>query len=222
MVSESEQHREDLFDPAGCMDPFYFEKAARSSGARLVAGIDEAGRGPLAGPVVAAAVILPEGCAIQGLTDSKKLSPRQREQLAAEIQERAVVWGVGISDAAMIDKINILEATRRAMESALACMALQPDYLLIDALSIKTAVPQRGIVKGDLLSHSISAASVIAKVTRDRLMESCHQIYPQYNFHKHKGYGTKEHREKIRIHGPCAIHRKTFRCVREYCGHRPF
>lgn len=222
MVSESEKHREDLFDLAGCMDPFYFEKAARSSGARLVAGIDEAGRGPLAGPVVAAAVILPEGCTIQGLTDSKKLSSRQREQLAAEIQERAVVWGVGISDAAMIDRINILEATRRAMESAVACMALQPDYLLIDALSIKTAVPQRGIVKGDLLSHSISAASVIAKVARDQLMESCHQIYPQYNFHKHKGYGTKEHREKIRIHGPCAIHRKTFRCVREYCGHRPF
>ncbi len=217
-IQETRQHRrEELFDPAGHMDPFCFEKAARSSGARLVAGIDEAGRGPLAGPVVAAAVILPEGCFIQDLTDSKKLSAKQRERLSTEIQEKALAWEVGISDAALIDKINILEATRRAMESAVARMALQPDYLLIDAVTIETNIPQKGIVKGDLLSHSISAASVIAKVTRDRIMESCHKTYPEYNFHKHKGYGTREHRDKIRAHGPCPIHRRTFRRVREYC-----
>ena len=217
-IQETRQHRrEELFDPAGRMDPFCFEKAARSSGARLVAGIDEAGRGPLAGPVVAAAVILPEGCFIQDLTDSKKLSAKQRERLSTEIQEKALAWEVGISDAALIDKINILEATRRAMESAVARMALQPDYLLIDAVTIETNIPQKGIVKGDLLSHSISAASVIAKVTRDRIMESCHKTYPEYNFHKHKGYGTREHRDKIRAHGPCPIHRRTFRRVREYC-----
>lgn len=212
-----QHHREDLFDSVGHMDPFCFEKAARSSGARLVAGIDEAGRGPLAGPVVAAAVILPEGCFIQNLTDSKKLSTKQRERLSTEIQDKALAWEVGISDAALIDKINILEATRRAMESAVARMALQPDYLLIDAVTIETNIPQKGIVKGDLLSHSISAASVIAKVTRDRIMESCHKTYPEYNFHKHKGYGTREHRDKIRAHGPCPIHRRTFRRVREYC-----
>ena len=214
------QYGEGLFDSAGQMDPFSFEKAARSSGACLVAGIDEAGRGPLAGPVVAAAVILPEGCIIENLTDSKKLSPKQRDRLSTEIQEKALAWEVGVSDAALIDQINILEATRRAMESAVARMALQPDYLLIDAVTIVTDIPQKGIVKGDMLSHSISAASVIAKVTRDRIMESCHHIYPEYNFHKHKGYGTQEHRDKIRVHGPCPIHRKTFRCVREYCGNR--
>ncbi|MDX1764492.1 MAG: ribonuclease HII, partial [bacterium] len=171
------QYGEGLFDYAGQMDPFRFEKAARSSGAGLVAGIDEAGRGPLAGPVVAAAVILPEGCIIEDLTDSKKLSPKQRDRLSKEIQEKALAWEVGISDAALVDQINILEATRRAMESAVARMALQPDYLLIDAVTIVTDIPQKGIVKGDMLSHSISAASVIAKVTRDRIMESCHQVY---------------------------------------------
>lgn len=222
MKGRRQHHREEPFDPAGHTDPFYFEKAARSSGARLVAGIDEAGRGPLAGPVVAAAVILPDGCFIQDLTDSKKVTAKQRERLATEIQEKALAWEVGISDAALIDKINILEATRRAMELAVACMALQPDYLLIDAVTIETSIPQKGIVKGDLLSHSISAASVIAKVTRDRIMEYCHQTYPEYNFHKHKGYGTQEHRDKIRVHGPCPIHRKTFRRVREYCGDLPF
>ncbi len=205
--------------PREC-DPFFFERGAYRAGYRLVAGIDEAGRGPLAGPVVAAAVILPEECYIPRLTDSKKLSPTLRDQLFPLIQEKAVAWGVGISDAGLIDEINILEATRRAMEEAAASLRPSPDYLLIDALWIHDPTPQKGIIKGDLLSHSIAAASVIAKVTRDRLMTEYHQRYPEYNFKQHKGYGTREHRKILQERGPCPIHRKTFRGVREYCSGR--
>lgn len=206
-----------LFPDESGFDPLLFERNALRSGYRLVAGIDEAGRGPLAGPVVAAAVILPQDCTFAHLTDSKKLSPRQREKLFPQIQEKALAFGVGISDAAMIDRINILEATRKAMLLALQELDPSPDYLLIDALRIETSIPQQDIIKGDLLSHSISAASVIAKVTRDRLMEQYHQLYPDYNFRQHKGYGTLDHRNRIREMGPCPIHRRTFRCVREYC-----
>jgi len=199
-------------------DVLFFENEARRSGYRLVAGLDEAGRGPLAGPVVAAAVVLPEGCRIRNLTDSKQLTPSEREVLFKEIQRQAVCLAVGISDSTVIDRINILEATRRAMEDAVFHLNPGPDYLLIDAVKIRSTIPQLGIVKGDVRSQSISAASVIAKVTRDRIMDEYHETYPVYNFRRHKGYGTPEHLMKIRIFGPSPIHRKTFRRVREYCA----
>jgi len=210
-----------LFPDAGLCDPFSLERQAYRAGFCRVAGIDEAGRGPLAGPVVAAAVILPKEYRIPRLTDSKKLSPALRDQLFPLIRDKAVAWGVGIADAALIDRINILEATRCAMAEAVAALNPPPDYLLIDALSIEDPTPQKGIIKGDLLSHSISAASVIAKVTRDRIMTEFHQRYPEYNFQKHKGYGTREHRRILRERGPCPIHRRTFRGVREYCPGGP-
>ncbi len=202
--------------PSG-FDPLYFESEARRYGFARIAGIDEAGRGPLAGPVVAAAVILPTGCRIPGLTDSKKLTRCQRERLFTEIHKKALSLAVGIADAELIDRINILEATRYAMTQAVSRLAPPPDFLLIDAMTTDFPVPQKGIKKGDLLSHSIAAASVIAKVTRDRMMEEYHQRYPEYNFARHKGYGTREHCDKIRSLGPCPLHRKTFRRVREYC-----
>lgn len=208
----------DLFPGEAGVDTLFFERASFRSGYRIVAGIDEAGRGPLAGPVVAAAVVLPRGCRIPDLTDSKRLTPRQREDLFPIIQEKALCLGLGVSDAAMIDQINILEATRRAMEQAVEALDPSPDCLLIDAVRIRSSIPQRGIIKGDLRSHTIAAASVIAKVTRDRLMEAYHHVYPAYNFKRHKGYGTREHRSTIRAVGPCPIHRKTFRGVREYCA----
>ncbi len=208
----------ELFPEESRCDPFFFERRAYHEGFCRVAGIDEAGRGPLAGPVVAAAVILPGESGIPRLTDSKKLTPALREELFPLIQEKALAWGIGISDADLIDRINILEATRRAMEAAVAALQPSPDYLLIDALSIDDPRPQKGIIKGDLLSHSIAAASVIAKVTRDRLMAEFHQRYPEYNFQRHKGYGTREHRRILQERGPCPIHRRTFRGVREYCS----
>jgi len=208
----------ELFPGESRCDPFFFERRAYHEGFCRVAGIDEAGRGPLAGPVVAAAVILPGESGIPRLTDSKKLTPALREELFPLIQEKALAWGIGISDAGLIDRINILEATRRAMEAAVAALQPSPDYLLIDALSIDDPRPQKGIIKGDLLSHSIAAASVIAKVTRDRLMAEFHQRYPEYNFQRHKGYGTREHRRILQERGPCPIHRRTFRGVREYCS----
>ncbi len=208
----------DLFPGQFQSDPLYFEEEARRLGYRRVAGIDEAGRGPLAGPVVAAAVVLPAGCRIAQLTDSKKLTPKLRERLFDEIHARSLAVGVGVSDAGLIDRINILEATRRAMAAAIGRLDPPPDYLLIDAVRLACPTPQRNLVKGDLRSHSIAAASVIAKVTRDRMMDAYHADYPEYNFAKHKGYGTREHRLKIEALGPSAIHRKTFRRVREHCG----
>ncbi|NOY52400.1 MAG: ribonuclease HII [Deltaproteobacteria bacterium] len=205
--------------PGECeTDPFFLEREVYRAGFSRIAGIDEAGRGPLAGPVVAAAVILPGECMIPRLTDSKKLSPSLRDQLFPLIQKKAVAWGIGICDAGLIDRINILEATRCAMKKAVEALQPAPDYLLIDAVRIQDPTPQKGIIKGDLLSHSIAAASVIAKVTRDRLMAGFHQRYPEYNFQKHKGYGTLEHRKILQERGPCPIHRKTFRGVREYCS----
>ncbi len=206
-----------LFSQETEADTLYFEDEARRSGYRLIAGIDEAGRGPLAGPVVAAAVVLPAGLRIRHLTDSKQLTPLKREHLFEEIQKRAICLAVGISESEVIDRINILEATQRAMEKAVMDLNPMPDYLLIDAVGIRSPIPQLGIVKGDLRSHSISAASVIAKVTRDRIMDEYHETYPVYNFRRHKGYGTPEHLIKIRTFGPSPIHRKTFRGVREHC-----
>lgn len=194
-----------------------FENAARAEGFLYIAGIDEAGRGPLAGPVVAAAVILPLDVALEGVTDSKKLSPLKRAKLFDLIMKNALAVGVGMADAAMIDRINILQATLRAMEMAVAELLLKPDLLLIDGIS-KTAltVEQRVIKKGDSLSLSIAAASIIAKVTRDRMMEQYEEEYPGYGFSGHKGYGSKAHMEAIARLGPSPIHRRTFGGVKEY------
>ena len=188
-----------------------FEQEARRCGYRRIAGVDEAGRGPLAGPVVAAAVILPVRCRLAGIDDSKQLSAGERERLYTAIRDRAVGVGVGSATPEEIDRVNILEATRLAMGRAVAAISPAPDFLLIDAVSLlHLDLPVRSIIKGDALSLSIAAASIVAKVTRDRLMAEYHQRYPQYNFLSHKGYGTEEHLECLALYGPCPIHRLTF------------
>ena len=176
-----------------------------------ICGIDEAGRGPLAGPVVAGAVILPKGLKIPYLNDSKQLSEKKREELYDVIMEQAVSVGVGIISPERIDEINILQATYEAMREAVGKLAYRPDVLLNDAVIIpELTIPQEKIIKGDAKSLSIAAASVIAKVTRDRMMKAYHELFPEYGFDKHKGYGSKEHIEMIQKIGPCAIHRRSF------------
>ncbi|MBP5160016.1 MAG: ribonuclease HII [Lachnospiraceae bacterium] len=177
----------------------------------LVCGIDEAGRGPLAGPVVAGAVILPKDCEILYLNDSKKLSPAKRDSLYDEIREKAIAYAVGISDHLTIDKINILQATYEAMREAVRKLSLVPGILLNDAVTIPGIdIRQVPIVKGDAKSVSIAAASILAKVTRDRMMLEFDREYPEYGFAGHKGYGTAAHIEAIKKYGPCPIHRRTF------------
>lgn len=194
-----------------------YEIEFRRKGFRRIAGIDEAGRGPLAGPVTAAAVILPEEHSISGLNDSKKLSACQRENLFLKIQKTALAVGIGIVNHSEIDKINILQATRLAMKYATEQLKPEPDILLVDGITpMDTPIHQITIKKGDSLSESIAAASIIAKVTRDQLMEKYHITYPHYLFNRHKGYGTRVHLENIKKHGPCPIHRKTFKGVKEY------
>jgi ribonuclease HII len=193
-----------------------FERAARLCGFRRIAGIDEAGRGPLAGPVVAAAVVLPIRCRLSGIDDSKQLSEGERARLYAAILEHAVGMGIGSADVGEIDRFNILEATRLAMRRAIDQLAPPPDYLLIDAVTLPgIGIPERPIIKGDSLSFSIAAASIIAKVTRDSLMAEYHDMFPEYDFLSHKGYGTREHLQRLAHHGPCSIHRRTFRPVQE-------
>ena len=178
---------------------------------KFICGIDEAGRGPLAGPVVAGAVILPADCEILYLNDSKKLSAAKREQLYDEIMEKAIAVGVGMASPARIDEINILQATYEAMRTAVSELGVKPDVLLNDAVTIpEITIPQVPIIKGDAKSVSIAAASIIAKVTRDRLMVQYEEVLPGYGFAKHKGYGSKEHIEAIRRLGPTPIHRRTF------------
>lgn len=182
-----------------------------------ICGIDEAGRGPLAGPVVAGAVILPTDCEILYLNDSKKLTEKRREALFLEIKEKAVAWNVGIVDAAEIDQINILQATYEAMRKAITGLEVTPDLLLNDAVEIPDVqIPQVKIIKGDAKSVSIAAASILAKVTRDHLMIEYDQKYPDYGFARHKGYGTGVHIEAIRDYGTCPLHRKTF--IRKFTG----
>ncbi|WP_456298584.1 ribonuclease HII [Lachnoclostridium edouardi] len=177
----------------------------------FICGIDEAGRGPLAGPVVAGAVILPKDCTILFLNDSKKLSPKKREELYEEIMGKAVATGVGIVGPDLIDEINILQATYQAMRQAVSSLSVAPDLLLNDAVTIPDlSVMQVPIIKGDGKSVSIAAASIIAKVTRDRMMEEYDKLFPQYGFGKHKGYGTAAHTAAIREFGPSPIHRRTF------------
>lgn len=181
---------------------------------QCVAGLDESGRGAWAGPVVAAAVMLNPTAIPDGLADSKCLTPAQRDRLYIAIEATAYGIGVGVVGADVIDQINILAATRRAMVQALAALPRQPDYLLLDALDLPdVAIPQRAIVRGDARSVSIAAASIVAKVTRDRLMTALDAAYPAYGFARHKGYGTAYHRSVLERHGPCSIHRTTFRGV---------
>lgn len=188
-----------------------YEKDLYSKGYEYICGIDEAGRGPLCGPVVAAAVILKKGDKIEGVNDSKKLSEKKREQLFDTIKERAVAYSVGIVDEKTIDEINILEATRLAMKKAVEGLTTKAEYALVDAeKKVPIDIPYTPIIKGDALSESIAAASIIAKVTRDRMIVELDTKYPEYNFAKNKGYGTKQHTDAIKEHGLCPAHRRSF------------
>lgn len=192
---------------------FSFEQESYAKGYTCVAGVDEAGRGPLAGEVVAAAVILPQnGLDIDGLNDSKKLTAAKREKLFLELLERDdVIGAIGIATVEEIDRLNILKATHLAMKRAVESLAKTADFCLVDGLPVKgLPVDHQAIVKGDAKSLSIAAASILAKVTRDRMMEEADVLYPNYGFAKHKGYGTKAHMEALRTHGPCPIHRRSF------------
>lgn len=193
-----------------------FEHDLHKEGYRLIAGIDEVGRGPLAGPVVAAAVVLPDDFNIVGVNDSKKLSQKKREELYILIQEAAIDIGVGIVDQSVIDEINIYEATKLAMRYAIDDLTFGPEYLLIDAMKLPVEIPQQSLIKGDARSVSIAAASIIAKVSRDRLMTEYAQVFPGYGFEKNAGYGTKEHLEGLEKLGITPIHRKTFAPVKNY------
>ncbi len=194
--------------------PCSFERecALREQGIFLVAGIDEAGRGPLAGPVVAAAVIFLEHSAPDGLDDSKRLSSATREDLYDQlVAQPHVLWAVSVQDAPIVDRINVLQATHTAMREAVRALSRPAEYALIDGLPVRNfPIAQTAVVGGDGLSYSIAAASVIAKVTRDRLMHEAHQRYPHYGFRNHKGYGTPEHLAALREHGPCPLHRMSF------------
>lgn len=190
-----------------------------TQGIQMICGVDEAGRGPLAGPVCAAAVILPPHLEIPGLNDSKKLTDKRRRELMPIIKEQAVAWGIGFASHEEIDEINILQATFLAMERALAKLEVKPELALIDGNRKKDfGLPVKAVVKGDSLSANIAAASVLAKVTRDDLMEAKALEYPQYGFEIHKGYGTKAHYAALTEHGPCEIHRMTF--LKKFYGER--
>ena len=193
-------------------DKLIYERELISEGKLLVAGMDEVGRGPLCGPVVCAAVILPlgEDALIDGVDDSKKLSEKKRKMLSDAIKERAIAYSICEVSPEVIDEINILEATKLCMKNCVNTLSVRPDALLVDAVKADFGVYTRSLIKGDALSYLIGAASILAKVYRDELMEDFAKIYPGYGFEKHKGYGTKEHIEAIKRLGPCPIHRKTF------------
>lgn len=204
--------------PTSLQDPrswFRYEEELYLQGYQLLAGIDEAGRGPLAGPVVAACLHMPQGLYIDGVNDSKKLTEKKRNDLFEILTHHPQVhYGIGIVSEKIIDKINILQATLHAMQIAYEEVAIDLDYLLVDGVSLSLKIPSRKIIKGDANSHLIAAASILAKVTRDRIMEKYHQKWPEYDFKSHKGYGTKKHRSAILEYGPCEIHRKTFEPIR--------
>lgn len=188
------------------------EEIYNKENVKYICGIDEAGRGPLAGPVVVASVIMPKDSMIEGVNDSKKVSEKKREKLYEEITNTAIAWGVGIIDQREIDEINILNATKKGLTNSLKELEIKPYLILVDALTnIDTlGIPYRSIIKGDAKSYSIAAASIIAKVTRDRIMRQWDELYPEYGFEKHKGYGTKMHIDAIKEYGPCPLHRKSF------------
>lgn len=194
------------------MPDYSIENYIKLKGYKTVAGVDEAGRGPLAGPVCAAAVILPENCEIEGLNDSKKLSEKKREALYDIIIEKAISYDIQLVDNNVIDEINILQATMLAMTNAVNGLKVKPQFVIIDGNKVpeRLQIPADCVVKGDAKSMSIAAASILAKVTRDRLMLELDKKYPEYDFARHKGYGTKLHQEKLLEYGPCEIHRKTF------------
>ena len=193
------------------IDKLKFEREEEAKGHFLIAGVDEVGRGPLAGPVCVACVMMPLDDIIEGVDDSKKISEKKRELLAEQIKEKAICYTIEMVDEETIDKINILEATKLAMKRSIEKMTIKPDVVLVDAISkldVNTNI--RGIIKGDALSYSVGCASILAKVTRDRLMTELAKEYPVYGFEKHKGYGTKAHIEAIKEHGPCVYHRLSF------------
>jgi ribonuclease HII len=192
-----------------------FERAARKLGWTRIAGLDEAGRGALFGPVVAAAVILNPKRRIVGLDDSKKLTADRRSELATRIREHALAWAVAEIDAQRIDAWNIYQASRQAMDAALQQLSIRPDYLLIDAMKLDVLIEQKSLIKGDTKSVSIAAASILAKTHRDARMEEWDAVYPQYGLAQHKGYSTPEHLEALRIHGPTPLHRYSFTPVRD-------
>lgn len=188
-----------------------FERKARSQGYKYIAGVDEAGRGPLAGPVVAAACIIPRGVYFSGIDDSKKLTPEQREMLFAALTTHPkVIYALGVVSAEVIDRVNIYQATIQAMFQAIAGLSQEPDYLLVDGMALPHSLPSQKIIGGDGKSQSIAAASVLAKVTRDRMAQEWEIKWPEYGFGRHKGYGTPQHLAALALHGPCALHRHSF------------
>ncbi|SMB93876.1 RNase HII [Desulfonispora thiosulfatigenes DSM 11270] len=201
----------DLLEKERLKKLWKIEKSIYSGDFKKIVGIDEAGRGPLAGPVVAAAVILPPFFLLEGLDDSKKVSEKKRIMLAEEIKNVAIAWSVALVDEKIIDKLNILEATRHAMKTALDSLKVSPDFVLVDGeANPLITLPQKGIIKGDLNSASIAAASILAKTYRDKLMKNYDKIYPEYGFKVHKGYGTAVHLAALKKYGPCPIHRDSF------------
>ena len=191
-------------------DTLVFERELLASGAKLIGGMDEAGRGPLAGPVVAAAVVMPLDDVIEGVDDSKKLTEKKRERLFDEIIKKALAYKIVAVDEKVIDEINILNATKKAMTECVSGLSVRPDVVLVDAVKLSLDVPTKAIIKGDALSYSIGAASILAKVYRDRLMQEYDAIYPWYGFAQNKGYGTKDHIDALKSVGPSPIHRRTF------------
>lgn len=200
----------------GSLDNYYFEKKLRRKGIQFIAGVDEVGRGPLVGPVVAACVVLPSFFHLDGLTDSKKLSEKKREEFYLKIKEQALGIGIGIINEDVIDKVNIYEATKLAMKEAINNCNCRIDHVLIDAMKLKLDIPTTSIIKGDFLSVTISAASVIAKVTRDHMLDELDLMYPMYDFKNNKGYPTKKHLDAINKYGIIKEHRKSYGPVREY------
>ena len=198
------------------IDNYKYEHELWNEGIGLVAGVDEVGRGPLIGPVVAAAVILPHDFYLEGLTDSKKLSEKKRELFYKIIKEKAIAIGIGIIDEKRIDEINIYEATKEAMKDAIRKLEPRPEYILIDAMPLDIDIPTKSIIKGDFLSVTISAASVIAKVTRDHMLYEMDKEYPMYDLKNNKGYGTKKHLEAIKQYGICKYHRLSYKPVSDY------
>lgn len=195
-----------------------YEAELRKIGHKYIAGVDEAGRGPLAGPVVAAACILPEKFLLKGLNDSKKVTPQKRKDLFSKlINNKNVIYSIGIVESPIIDEINILQATLQAMQKAVFALAIKPDILLVDGNQLPTtSIPSKALIKGDSISISIAAASIIAKETRDAIMEKLHEKWPQYGFKEHKGYGTEKHLEAIKKYGPCLDHRKSFMNLKNF------
>ncbi len=205
-----------LWPESACENTFSIEQSLLDQGYAAIAGTDEVGRGPLAGPVVAACVVLPPSCDYTQFQDSKKLTPAARKKLFLKLPEIGAQIGVGIVSPQEIDRVNILQASLLAMKKSILELAQEPDFILVDGkFEVPIAIPQQALIKGDSRSATIAAASIIAKVTRDEMMEKYHEEFPQYNFIKHKGYPTKEHCRLLKEHGPCDIHRRSFKPVRQ-------